>query len=94
MAKVQPHITLGDVKYALKPLTVRQVRDIENVLMTPEIMAHGVGFAVAVIGIALSRDHADVVVDDLETNTNEIKAALEIILTLGGFVPGEAKAAA
>lgn len=93
-------INLGGKSFDLKPLTIRQMKALEKLSSDPDVSTAGMAYAAEVIKIGLSRDHAGIDVEDLEANTDEIKAALRDIMVLGGFVkageatPGEAKAAA
>ena len=80
--------------HKVRPLTVRQVERIEAALFPAEKLTN-VQLARDVVRAALSRDHADVVVDDIECDVRELSAAMTAVLRLGGFVTlGEAPAAA
>lgn len=80
-------IAFGDHKFTIKPLTIGQIRKIEKAVSAPDSAAADIPFTV--IGIALSRDHGNVVLDDLESETGEIIAAFNAILQLGGFKKAE-----
>ncbi|KAF2991158.1 hypothetical protein OGR47_02680 [Methylocystis sp. MJC1] len=80
-------IAFGDQKFTIKPLTIAQIRKIEKAVSAPDSVAGDIPFTV--IGIALSRDHGNVVLDDLESETGEIIAAFNAILQLGGFKKAE-----
>ena len=85
--RLQPEtIALGGASWRLRPLTVAQVQEIE-----PLLLAEGgtVAAAVAILRVALRRDHPEAVAPlaDLEAGAGEIAAALAAVLRLGGFLP-------
>lgn len=82
-------IQLGECQWLVRPLTLRQVQEIEPLLMAGETAAKGnVAIAMAMISIALGRDHADAVttLGDVEATAPEIGAAMATVLRLGGFI--------
>ncbi len=93
-------IVLGDREWQVRPLTVAQVQAVEPLLFASAVSSGTVAAAVAIIKIALARDHAEAAaqLDDIEAGATEIAAALACVLRLGGFVasedasPGEAGA--
>jgi len=107
----QPEIVhLGAHEWRIRPLTLAQVQSIEPLLMAAQDTkgqeakgqeAKGnVATAIAIVSIALSRDHASVVesLTEIEATASEIAAAMTTVLRLGGFIemrpgtgsPGEA----
>ena len=90
--RLQPRtITLGEHRWTVRPLTCAQVQAIEPLLFA-DGGAHGtVAAALAVLRVALARDHAEAVaqIDEIEAGAPEIAAALADVLRLGGFVPDE-----
>ena len=95
-------IRLGAQAWCVRPLTLRQVQAIEPLLMANAAEGQGnVAAAIAILGVALTRDHADAVpaLGDIEATAPEIGAAMRAVLRLGGFIetagdpiPGEADA--
>ena len=70
------------------PLTLRQVQEIEPILMSSASEAKGnVAAALTIVAIALGRDHADAATSlDIEATAPEIGAAMATVLRLGGFM--------
>jgi hypothetical protein len=68
-------------------LTLRQVQEIEPILMASETKGNVVA-AMAIVAIALSRDHAEAAasLSDFEATAPEIGLAMAAILRLGGFL--------
>ena len=81
-------IALGAQRWRVRPLTVAQVQAIEPLLFAGEA-AGTVATAVAILRIALARDHAAAAaeLDEVEAGAPEISAALGVVLRLGGFLP-------
>ncbi len=81
-------ITLGSHQWQVRPLTLAQVQAIEPLLFT---QAEGgtVAAAVAVLRVALARDHAEAAaeLDTIEAGAPEIATAMARVLRLGGFLP-------
>ncbi len=79
-------VTLGERQWNIRPLTLAQVQAIE-----PLLGAAGgtVTAAVAILRVALARDHADAAaeLDDVEAGAPAIAAAMTVVLRLGGFLP-------
>ena len=93
--RLQPDtIALGGCSFEVRPLTVAQVQAIEPLLLGSETSAATIATAVAILRIALARDHAEAAgeLDSLEAGAPEIGAAMAQVLRLGGFLPGEAPA--
>ncbi len=101
--RLQPEtIALGGASWRVRPLTVAQVQEIEPMLFAQGDVNPGAGTiaaAVAILRVALRRDHPEAVapLPDLEAGAGEIAAALAAVLRLGGFLPagpssGEASA--
>ncbi len=95
-------IRLGAHEWRIRPLTLAQVQAIEPILMAPEAKGN-VAAAVAIVSIALARDHAKAVdlLPEIEATAIEIAAAMTLVLRLGGFIeahpggqdaPGETEA--
>mgnify|MGYP005812840555 CR=1 FL=1 len=97
-------IKLGETQWQVRPLTLRQVQEIEPLLVAdPQGAKTSVAAAVEIVAIALSRDHPDAAarLHDIEASVREIGAAMSQVLELGGFIlraesatPGEAGAGA
>ncbi len=97
-------IRLGAHEWLVRPLTLRQVEEIEPILIPDATHAKGnVASAIAIVSIALRRDYPDAAASlaDIEATAQEIGAAMATVLRLGGFieapkdgdsVPGEAPA--
>jgi hypothetical protein len=97
-------IRLGAHEWLVRPLTLRQVEEIEPILVpSPSETRGNVASAIAIVAIALKRDHPDAAASlaDVEATAQEIGAAMAKVLRLGGFVeapkdgdsaPGEAPA--
>ncbi|MCI0468397.1 MAG: hypothetical protein L0Y57_15575 [Beijerinckiaceae bacterium] len=95
-------IRLGAHEWLVRPLTLRQVQEIEPILMQSGSETQGsIAAAMAIAAIALKRDHAEAAASlgDIEATAPEIGAAMATILRLGGFIeqvpggggaPGEA----
>lgn len=89
--RLQPEIVgLGGASWRVRPLTVAQVQEIEPLL---EAQTGTVAAAVAILRVALRRDHPEAVapLGDLEAGAGEIAAALAQVLRLGGFLPAEVR---
>ena len=88
-------LVLGERSFAVRPLTVAQVQAIEPLLFADDASrAASVATAVAILRVALARDHAEAAaeLETLEAGAPEIGAAMAQVLRLGGFLPGEAQA--
>lgn len=89
--RLQPTtITLGSQSWLVRPLTVAQVQAIEPLLLaSAEAKAGSVASAVAILRVALGRDHAEdaVGLDEIEAGAPEIATAMAQVLRLGGFLP-------
>jgi hypothetical protein len=89
-------IRLGAHEWPVRPLTLRQVQEIEPILMSSAAETKGnVAAAMAIVAIALGRDHADAaaVLGDIEATAPEIGAAktnnlFDYALRKGGLTPG------
>jgi hypothetical protein len=82
-------IRLGAREWPVRPLTLRQVQEIEPILMSSAAETKGsVAAALAIVAIALARDHADAaaLLGDIEATAPEIGAAMATVLRLGGFI--------
>ena len=87
-------IALGGRTFEVRPLTVAQVQAVEPLLLGSEASAATIATAVAILRVALARDHAEAAaeLDSLEAGAPEIGTAMAQVLRLGGFLPGEAPA--
>jgi hypothetical protein len=82
-------IRLGVREWQVRPLTLRQVQEIEPILLANATETKGnVAAAIAIVAIALRRDHADAVASlgEIEATAPEIGAAMATVLRLGGFI--------
>jgi hypothetical protein len=85
-------IALGERKWLVRPLTLKQVQEIEPILMASAETANGnVAAAIAIVAIALRRDHSEAAetLTDIEATAPEIGAAMSAVLRLGGFIEGQ-----
>ncbi len=83
-------IALGDQAWLVRPLTVAQVQGIEPLLLaSAESKAGSVAAALAILRVALARDHAEAAtrLDEIEAGAPEIAVAMGQVLRLGGFLP-------
>ncbi len=83
-------IRLGAYEWRIRPLTLAQVQAIEPILMATEAKGN-VASALAIVRVALARDHAAAVetLTEIEATAKEIAAAMTLVLRLGGFIePG------
>ncbi len=83
-------IRLGTNQWLVRPLTLAQVQAIEPLLFASgEAKAGSVAAAVAILRVALARDHAESAagLDDVEAGAPEVAAAMSGVLRLGGFLP-------
>jgi hypothetical protein len=80
-------IRLGAHEWRIRPLTLAQVQAIEPILMAPEARGN-VAAAIAIVSIALARDHATAVetLPEIEATAVEVAAAMTVVLRLGGFI--------
>jgi hypothetical protein len=96
-------LRLGDAEWRVRPLTLKQIQEIEPLLQNGEDFGRSIAAAVKIVGVALSRDHAEAAarLTEMEATTQEIGDAMRAVLRLGGFVaareesePGERQAGA
>ena len=82
-------ITLGEREWRIRPLTLAQVQAIEPLLS--QAGTGTVAAAVAILRVALARDHAEAAatLEEVEAGAPAIAAAMTAVLRLGGFLPGE-----
>lgn len=85
-------IALGGHSWQVRPLTLAQVQAIEPLVVAASD-AGTIKSAIAIIRVALSRDHAEAAanLDEVEAGAPEIAAAMAEVLRLGGFLPHEAE---
>jgi hypothetical protein len=82
-------IKLGDHAWKVRPLTLRQIQEIEPILMANAGDTKGtIAAAIAIVAVALRRDHAEAAssISNIEATAPEIGTAMETVLRLGGFV--------
>jgi hypothetical protein len=81
-------ISLGSHAWLIRPLTLAQVQMIEPILMATQETKANVAAAIAIVSIALSRDHAEAAssLADIEATASEVAAAMTSVLRLGGFI--------
>lgn len=80
-------ISLGGEEFTIRPLTLRQIRKIDEVLKNAEMAE--LDKIVTVIGIGLSRDYSEAAgnLDDMEVQMMDLGPILEKILRVGGMTP-------
>lgn len=86
-------IRLGSHEWLIRPLTLRQIQEIEPILLASNSNAKGnVAAAIAIVAIALCRDHAEdaASLNEVEATAPEIGAAMATVLRLGGFIEAPA----
>ena len=81
-------ITLGERSWRVRPLTLAQVQAIEP-LLAGSGNAGTVAAAVAILRVALARDHAEAAatLEEVEAGAPAIAGAMTAVLRLGGFLP-------
>lgn len=87
-------IRLGRHEWSMRPLTLRQIQEIEPILMSSAAETKGnVAAAMAIVAIAMERDHAAAaaLLGDIEATAPEIGAAMATVLRLGGFIESSAE---
>lgn len=102
MARMQPKtIRLGERVWTVRPLTLAQVQEVEQVILDGAQGSKGnVGTALGIVAIALRRDNPEdaKMLGEVEATAPEIGAAMTEVLKLGGFAEettlGEAGAGA
>ena len=77
-------VICGDRSFTIRPLTLQQIRGIDSLLKDSSVSE--LGKSIGILSTALSRDHADVVVDDLEIGLADLGPIIQSILTVGGMV--------
>jgi hypothetical protein len=89
--RMQPiTIALGAQHWLVRPLTLAQVQAIEPLLLgSTEAKAGSVASAIAILRVALGRDHATAAaaLDEVEAGAGEVAGAMAQVLRLGGFLP-------
>lgn len=96
---IDQEITFGAKTWRLRPLTCKQVEQIEPFVARAGV-GNGMAMALQVIAVAIGRDHPDDVAAlwDVEATKTEIDAASRVVLLMGGWIetkdaaPGEAEA--
>ena len=91
-------IRLGGVDYAVRPLTLRQLRSVLPAFARAAAITadDGVDAAIEILAAALSRNHPDVsreMLLETEASVQELAEAVTAVARLSGLVsPGEAEA--
>jgi len=80
-------VTFSGVEYALPRFKVRQMRRIGHVYA--ESKPADIGYDVLAVAFQRADPPADI--EDLEATPDEIRKAIEAVLTFNGFRPGEPK---
>jgi hypothetical protein len=86
-------LRLGTEEWRVRPLTLRQIQEIEPLLRAADHTAgHSIAAAVEIIEVALRRDHPDAAdkLNEIEASTRDIGTAMGDVLRLGGFIAVEA----
>ena len=82
-------LRLGAQEWRVRPLTLKQIQEIEPLLLTSDQDAsHSIATAIKIISVALMRDHPTVAgsLDEIEASAQEVASAMSAVLQLGGFV--------
>lgn len=97
-------VRLGNAEWRVRPLTLKQIQEIEPLLQGADQGAgRSIAAAIEIIAVALMRDHPEAAeaLREVEADTKEIGTAMSDVLRLGGFIagreetePGEATAGA
>ncbi len=91
--RLQPErISLGEKEWVIRPLTLRQVQEIEPILMEGDKASSGsIGAALAIVAIAIRRDDREAASNllDIEATAAEIGVAMGTVLRLGGFIQSD-----
>lgn len=79
-------ITLSDKDYTIRPLTLGQIRKIDNLMLSHEMRQ--LEKSIAIIAIALERDYAAIAADieNQEHSMIELGSAVASVLTVGGMI--------
>jgi len=88
-------IRLGAHEWRVRPLTLAQVQSIEPILIATQEQKGNVASAIAIVAIALSRDHVEASegLMDIEATAPDIAVAMTSVLRLGGFIETGSEAA-
>jgi hypothetical protein len=90
-------ISLGGISYAVRPLTLRQLRSVLPAFARAGAIGadDGVDAAIEILAAALSRDHPEITRDallDTEASVPDLAAAVTVVARLSGLAsPGEAQ---
>jgi hypothetical protein len=85
-------LRLGACEWHVRPLNLKQIQEIEPLLLSADQGAgHSIAAAIRIIAVALMRDHPEAAekLSDMEATTQEIGAAMSDVLRLGGFITAE-----
>lgn len=91
-------IRLGGAEFAIRPLTLRQLRSVLPAFARAAAITaeDGIDAAIEILAAALSRDHPEMSRDallEIEASVEELAQAVGAVATLSGLVPsGEAPA--
>lgn len=82
-------IQLGELEFAIRPLTLGQIQDIEPALLSGrEEVENPLQVSLTIVGVALRRDYPDIDLLEVEATGKELAAATRQILQHGGFLDG------
>lgn len=90
-------LRLGAREWRVRPLTLKQIQEVEPLLLAADQSAgQSIATAIRIIIVALNRDHREAAesLDEIEATAQEIGAAMSIVLQLGGFVTAGQEAVA
>ncbi len=92
--RVQPiMLRLGVHEWRVRPLTLKQIQEIEPLLLRDQSAGHSIAAATKIIAVALTRDHPEAAdrLSEIEASTRDIGIAMGDVLRLGGFIAVEAE---
>ena len=88
--RMQPiTLRLGAHEWRVRPLTLKQIQEIEPLLLAADQSAgRAIATAIEIIAVALTRDHLEAAQNlaAIEASAQEVGAAMSAVLQLGGFV--------
>ena len=88
-------LRLGAREWRVRPLTLKQIQEIEPLLLAGDQSAgRAITTAIEIIAVALTRDHLEAAqsLGEIEAGAQEVGAAMSAVLQLGGFVPSRREA--
>ena len=90
-------LRLGANEWRVRPLTLKQIQEIEPLLLAGDQGAgRSIATALKIIAVALMRDHPTAAesLDEIEASTEEVASAMSAVLRLGGFITATQDSAA